>query len=1124
MHLEGKLGKSHFFIHQNQSNMKRILLLFSMLLFSAASLTGQSIRITGTVTDQSDGSTMPGVTIMIQGTTLGVITDMNGRYEISAAADAVLVFSFIGMRTLEVPVNGRSVINVSLEPDVRDIEGVVITALGISRERRALSYSVQGVSGEEISEAKEMNLVNSLSGVVSGVQVTSGGGAIGSSSRITIRGNSSFGGNQPLFVVDGTPVSNFATGVSQYGGADYGNAIMDIDPANIESVSVLKGGMAAALYGQNAANGVILITTKDGSRKPTPLGVNISTSVTFEDPYIFPAYQDEYGQGLNGSLFLYNRFLASNNLTEAQYSYQQYALERTFRYYNGRGGGLYDGRDESWGAKLDHGLKLPQFNSPYTLDQNGLPVYEHTPWVSNPSNTRDFFETGTTFDNTVEIFGAGDKTTARLGLSSMSSAGTIPNTDLTRYGVNFSGNIELSDRFDARATFNYVKNFSDNLPGGGYSSDNVMQSIGGWFGRQVDMQALKENWQTKDPFGYWYNWNQTYFSNPYFIVHEMPKKRDRDRLFGNFTLNYKLTDWITITSRIGNDYFSENRKETFADGSIGIGVTQGGRFSINERVNNEFNADLFVNFDRPIGESFRVDGLIGANYYNRTYRFQGMAANQLTVPNLFTIGNVSGTPTASMYESEVVTNSLFGSVNLAFRNFLFVNATARNDWSSTLPPDAWSYFYPSVGLGFVFTDAFGLEGDVLSFGKLRASWAEIGQATNPYSSIGTYGSAAATFKGVTQFFISRQLPPIQLKNETTTSYELGLEMAFFMNRLNFDVTYFNNLSRDQILGVNISPASGYSSMLINAGEIQNKGIELLVNGGILRNPNGLNWNVTVNWSKIENMVNELYGDLEAYQISNSWGGLTIEARPGKPYGTIMALGFARDDQGRVIVHPTNGRVLKTPVPVEVGNTTPDWLGGVRNSFSYKGLNMSFLVDMRMGGDIFSVTHWFGGYAGVAAFTTEKGYRENGVIVGQNILEDWGAVKAQTNAAGGIVYDENGFPVGSGVANDIVIPAQTYFFDFWGNQEASIIDGSFIKLREIAVGFEIPRSIIARTGFLRGASVSFIGRNIALLYTHKTNNINIDPETGFGVGNAGVGLEQYQIPSSRSLGFRINLSF
>jgi TonB-linked SusC/RagA family outer membrane protein len=1105
--------------------MKRVYFFcFMFLAFLTLGVNAQDRLVTGVVTDASDGSSLPGVTVLVRGTTIGTITDTNGRYEINVPAGGVLVFTFIGMTRQEIPVGDRTVINVAMSPDVAVLDEIVVTALGITRERKALSYSVQGVSGDELAEVKDMNLINSLSGRIAGVQVTSAGGAIGSSSRITIRGNSSFGDNQPLFVVDGVPISNFATGVSQWGGADYGNAVMDIDPANIESVTVLKGGMAAALYGQYAANGVVLITTKDGSGRRVPLGVNISSSVTFDNPYIFPAYQNLYGQGYNGSEYIYRQYLAANNLTESEYSYQQYSHDRSFRYYNGKGGGVYDGMDESWGPRLDAGLMLHQFNSPFTLDENGLPIYQATPWVSNPNNTRDFFETGLTFDNTFEIYGSADKTTARLGLSSMNASGTIPNTDLTRYSVNFSGNMDITDRFTARANLNYVKNFSDNLPGGGYDADNVMQSIGGWFGRQVDMESLRENWDTRDAFGQWYNWNHNYFSNPYFVAHRMLKSRDRNRVFGNFQLNYKINNWLNITGRIGNDYFGENRKSTWADGSVGVDVTQGGRFNINERVNNEFNADLFLNFDRQLSDDFRVDGLLGANYFNRQYRFQSMTASQLTVPDLFTIGNVIGSPTASMYRSQVVSNSVFGSVNISFRNYLFLNATGRNDWSSTLPKDAWSYFYPSVGLGFVFTDAFNLESNILSFGKLRGSWAQIGKATGPYNTLGVYLPAAATFKGVTQFFIDRSLPPVGLKNETTTSNEVGVELNFFMNRLNIDFTYFNNLSRDQILGIDISSASGYSSMLINAGEIQNQGVELLMMGKVLQNPNGFNWDVTLNWSKMENMVNELYGDIETYQISSSWGGLTIEARPGKPYGTIMGVGFARDEQGRVIVNPNNGRVMKTPVPIEIGNITPDWLGGIRNSFGYKNLSMSFLVDMRMGGDLFSVTHWFGGYAGVAQFTVDNNVREDGVIIGQNVLSDWGAVLAQTNENGGIVYDDDGFPVGSGVTNDMVITAQTYFGDFWGNQEASIIDGSFVKLREVSVSYNIPRSILNRAGFIRTAQISLVGRNMALLYKHKSNTINIDPETGFGVGNEGVGLEQYQIPSTRNIGFRINLGF
>lgn len=1102
--------------------MKRILILTGLMLFMGFSLFAQSIRVTGTVTSQTDGSTIPGVSVLVRGTTVGTVTDINGRYELQAPSNGALIFSFIGFLTREVAIQGREVINVSLEEEIFEIEGVIVTALGISRERRALSYSVQGVSGDDIAEVKDANLVNSLSGKVAGVQVTNASGAIGSSSRIIIRGNSSFGDNQPLFVIDGTPVSNFATSVDQYGGVDYGNAIMDLDPANIQSISVLKGGMAAALYGQQASNGVILITTKGGGGRSANLGVNVTSAVTFENPYIFPDYQNEYGQGYNGSEFLYQDYLAAQGLTEAEYSYQQYAYDRSFRYKNGAGAGRFDGVDESWGPRLDIGLMLPQFNSPYTLDANGNPVYESTPWISHPDNVKDFFNTGMTFDNNFEVYGSGDRTSARLGISSMNGTGTIPNTDLTRYSVMFNGDMDISPRFTANATINYVKNTSDNLPGGGYDVGNVMQSIGGWFGRQVDMQALEDNWDTKDPYGRWYNWNSNYHNNPFFTVNRLLRSRDRDRVFGNFMLTYKLTDWISLSGRIGNDFFSENRKEVNANGAIE--VQPGGNFNINDRAVNLFSGDLFLNFDRKIGDDFRVDGLLGANYYQYDERYQYLGASSLTVPDLFTIGNVAGNPSTAMSTRKSVSNSLLGSVNISFRNYLFLNATGRNDWSSTLPKDAWSYFYPSVGLGLIFTDAFGIESDILSYGKIRGSWAQIGKATSPYQTRGVYIPGSSTFRNVTQFYIDRQLPPVGLKNETTTSYEFGLEMAFLMNRVNFDFTYFNNLSRDQILGVDISPASGYGSMLINAGEIQNKGVELLLNAGIIRNQNGFNWDVTLNWAYIDNLVNELYGDLEAYQLSGSWSGLSIEARPGKPFGTIMGKGYARDAQGRVIINPNTGIAMLTPVPIEIGNIMPDWTGGFRNTFSYKNLSLSMLIDARWGGDLFSITDWFGAYAGVAGYTTEDGVRENGVVIGTNRLQEWGAVLAATNENGVIIYDDDGYPVGSGVANDILVSAQDYYESTYGNLEASIIDGSFIKLREISFGYTIPRSIVNQIGFLRSAQISIIGRNLALLYTHESNDIHIDPETGFGTTNSGMGLEQYQLPSSRSIGFKINLGF
>jgi TonB-linked SusC/RagA family outer membrane protein len=1096
--------------------MRKLSVFLVLMLFMGVSVMAQR-TITGTVTSSEDGSPIPGAAIVVKGTTLGTTTDIDGKYTLTVKDGAeALIVRFVGMVTKEVPLGASNVINVTLDPDMVDIEGVVVTALGITREKKALGYSVQDVKAEELTRTQDHNVVNLLNGKVAGVQITGSSGAVGSSSRIIIRGNSSFGNNQPLFVVDGTPISNTSSTVSQWGGTDFGNAAMDIDPNNIESVSVLKGGSAAALYGSRAANGVILITTKKGSKKKG-IGVNISSAVTFDQVAIMPKYQNEYGQGFNGSEYLYNQWLADNPGVD----YQTYSEQNSFAFYDGNWGGVNDGIDESWGPRLDIGLNLPQFNSPYTLDADGNPVYTATPWVSSPDNVKNFFETGLTFDNSIEINSTSDRGTVRLGLSNQDIKGAIPNTDLKKNSVNLAGSMNLSKRFKADAVINYVDNKSDNLPGGGYDENNVMQSLGGWFGRQVDMDALRDGYEDLNAFGNPYGWNSSYHNNPYWTVYKNTTSRDRDRMFGNFTLSYKLNDWLGIKTRIGNDYFTETRKHVVADGSIES--SNGGSFWQSQRINNEFNADLFLNFDKTFGD-IRVDGLLGANYMKRDYQYSLLQANELTVPDLYTISNARGGATTDMFMDEQVMNSVFGSVNISYKNFIYLSGTARNDWSSTLPMDNNSYFYPSVQASFLFNEAFELDPSFISFGQFRANWAQVGKATTPYQLFSTYSASTNPFNGISLYFVDRTLPPADLKNETTTSAELGLNMKFFNNRFGFDVTAYDAVSKDQILAVEIASSTGYNNMLLNAGEIENKGIEVLLDGAIFKSNKGFNWDIQFNWSKNVNTVNELTEGLEKLQIASSWGGMTIEARPDEAYGIMMGKGYARDDQGRIIVNPSSGLPMKTPVPVEIGNISPDWVGGVRNTFSFKGVSLSVLIDGRKGGDIYSVSDWFGAYAGVSEETAANNIREDGVIAGQNVMEDVDFVLAATDVDGNIQYDDEGFPLGSGVENDVRVAAQDYFANYWGNQEASIIDGSFIKLREVSLTYSLPSSVMNKVSFIQKVDLSVIGRNLALLYVDKSNDINIDPETGFGTSNSGMGLEQFQLPTTRSIGFKVNIGF
>ena len=1073
--------------------MRKFTVLLALLIFIGMQAVNAQREISGTVTSAGDGQPVPGATVVVKNTTIGTTTNVDGFFQLSVPEDTrVIVFSYVGMVSQEVELGASNVINSIMESDIMDIEGVVVTALGITREKKALGYSVQDIRGDDLEAAKENNIINSLTGKVAGVQVTSASGAIGASSRIVIRGNSSFGNNQPLFVVDGVPITNYSSDVSQWGGQDFGNAAMDLDPANIETVSVLKGANAAALYGSRAANGVVLITTKKGKTGVSKgIGVTYNMGIGLQNVAYTPLYQDKYGQGYGGSEYDAKAAgIDPSNIAE----YEAWSRENSFSYYDGAWGGVMDGIDESWGSRLDIGMNIPQFDSPLT-DPNDPDTRTATPFVSNPSNVKDFFQTGHTFDNNLSFVGGSEKASARLGLGYQNSVGTIPNTDLKKYSVNFNGNMELSKRWTAGVTATYVQNRSDNLPGGGYDENNIMQSIGSWFGRQVNMKSLEDNWETLDVFGNPYNWNRSYHNNPYWTVNKNTTSRIRNRVFGNVNLTWKITDYLRVMGRVGTDYFNETRKHVVAD--MSLESSHGGSFWQTDRRVQETNADLIFSYDQDVSEDWTVMANLGANYRNYTYNYGRVAAAELTVPDLFTIGNAQGNPSVSQYRSEKETNSIFGSVGIGWKRMLYLDVTGRNDWSSTLPSTAWSYFYPSVSLSWIFTESFDISPNVLTFGKIRGSYAVVGNDTDPYQINPTFGVSASPIYGVAQYFYARELPPLELIPEKSYSTEFGFDLKFLNNRIGVDYTYYSVRTENQIMAVDISNASGFNSMRLNAGEIKNWGSELMMIFKVLKSTNGLNWDITLNWAKNNNQVVELYGDLEALTIATSWGSVAVQAIPGEAYGVLKGNGYVRTD-GKITVGE-NGLPLKTPDPIILGNVVPDWTGGIRNTFRWKTWSLSFLFDGRKGGDIYSVTDWFGGYAGVTEETARDDIRENGFIVEDAVYAD-------------------------GSPNQTVVSATSYYENYWGLQEPSIIDGSFIKFRELVFGYEFPRELITRSGFITGCNISFYGRNLALVWRHKSNDVRIDPETGFGAGNAGMGLEQYQIPPVRELGLRFRFNF
>jgi len=1055
---------------------KRFLLLMSMLMLFNINLFSQSRAVTGTVTSAEDGSTLIGVTVVIKGTTSGVTTDADGEYNLMVTSEnTTLVFSFIGLKTKEIAVTAnKNSYDVILEPSDLNLDEFVVTAMGISRKKETLGYSVQDVSGDELAEVKPTNIVNGLSGKIAGVQITNATGAPGGASRIVIRGNGSFTDSEPLWVVDGTPFINFSADNGPMSGADFGNGALDIDPSNIESISVLKGANAAALYGSRAANGVILVTTKRG-KASKGFGVEVSSAITFDAYPYLPDYQNEYGGGSTGSEYYWNQHNAENG---TNLSYQQYAEQYGYNFVDGQGAGVNDATPSSWGPRLDAGLMLDQFTG------------ENQPWVSRPNNVRDFYETGITTDNSISVSNAGEFGSVRAFFNDNNVVGTLPNTDYRKHTFGFNSDVNLHERLKLSTNLNYVINKSDNLPAQGYYGDapNSPQTGVTFMPRQVDIKPLEENWNSVNEFGYPYNFGRGESPNPYLAARNT-NSRVRNRIYGNVVLDFKLTDWLTIRGRAGTDQYNENRKTRILEltyrATDGSGLN--GTFNDQNLMGEETNFDFMAMFDKSLGD-FRVDGTMGANMMTAKRMNNSIFANDLVVPNLFTISNAKGVQGVTQFESEKQIHGIYGAVNASYRDYLYLSLTARNDWSSTLPANERSYFYPSFSLGLVFTEALDISSDFFTFGKIRGGWASVGRDTSPYSIQPTYQPLGSPWEGNGIFTLPGTLPNQLLKPELSKSIEIGGNFKFFNNRIGLDISYYNVRNTNQILNVAVSQASGYNQVAINAGEIQNTGVEIILNTTPIQN-NDFSWDVDINWAKNNNSVNSLFGDLETYRMSSMWGA-NIEARPGQAFGTIIGNSYLRDDSGNIVV--SNSGRIRRENNQELGNITPDWIGGITNTFRYKNMSLRVLVDAKMGGDFVAGSIRWGGSGGALAFTAEDNLRETGHI--------WDAVTVD------------------GEPNTNRISAQQYISDYSRTVQNWVVDGSYVKLREVSLGYRF------RTPASYSVRLSLIGRNLSILYRHKENRYGLDPETGSGSGIAGLGYEQMQIPSARNIGARVTFSF
>jgi len=1052
-------------------------------LFTLQSATAQSVKISGVITDKATGQPVPGVSISVKGSSNGTQSSADGKFSLNAKPGDVLSVASIGYTSREFPVSRENpLLSIVLEESQNALSEVVVTALNIPKEKKSLGYAVQELKSKDISEAKEANLVNALAGKIAGVQVTNSQGDMGSS-RIIIRGETSISGNnQPLFVIDGVPVDNTQTlgntAISATAGSrDYANPISDINSEDIESISVLKGPNAAALYGSRAAAGVVLVTTKKG-KGSKGLGISINSNTSFSSLLILPDYQNSYGQGANGQ----------------------------FSFKDGAGGGLNDGVDESWGPRLD-GRLIPQFNS------NGTAV----PFVAHPDNVRDFFNTGRTLNNGISFSGTGEKFDYRLSYNNFDQTGVIPNSSQSKNSFLFNSSYKITPKLTLNTYANYVNSSADNLPGsGGKRATSTMLQFT-WFGRQVDVEQLKNY---RDANGNNINWNNSYYSNPYFIAYENTVGQVRNRLIGNVELNYKIIDGLSANFRTGNDNYTDRRKTKIAYGTNG---TPFGSYEEDAYTFNENNTEARLDYTKKLSKDFSLDVLLGGNMRTSTLENNDQLASKLAVAGLYTLSNSRDPLISYNYYTKQKVYSAFSSAQLGFRNYAYLNLTARNDWSSTLPVENRSYFYPSVNGSFILTEAFDIKSDVLSYAKLRGGWSKVGKDASPYQLINTNGFLAPFDGNPQQYANDVDLNP-NLKPETTKSTEAGFELGFFKNRIRFDASVYNTNSVNQILSLDVSTATGYKSKLVNGGTINNKGVELQLGFTPIKTKN-FTWDINTNFSSNKSRVKSLYGNIQSYVLGTD-GTVQILAAIGQPYGSIFGTAYERNAAGDIIVNADGTPAISASKKI-LGKYTPDWLGGITNSFTYKRINLSVLVDAHVGGKIYSGTNATGTYTGVLASTLPGRGTENGGLSyyypGNDNTGKAVQITAGSAAPGGAtVYDDGMVFKGvlaNGTANSTIIPASQYYKATTNADETAVYSATYVKLREVKLGYTLPQQWIKSIG-LQSATFSVVGRNLLIIHKEVPN---IDPETAFNTGN-GQGLEDLTLPGVRNIGFNLNLKF
>ncbi|MGH1337649.1 MAG: SusC/RagA family TonB-linked outer membrane protein [Aureispira sp.] len=1041
-------------------------------------------RLSGKVMDQESQEPIFGALIYEKNTTTSAVSTDDGVYELTVSSDtATVVFTYLGMTNLEVQLKGNTNLDVVLTYSTASLKEVVVTALGIERQKKALGYATQEIDGATLQNVRQENLINGLAGRVAGVQITNGSTGIGSSSHIFIRGQSSLSGNnQALFVVDGIPISNeliannTETSAAGFQEVDYGNGAGEISPDDIASINILKGPSATALYGARAANGVVVIETKSGKNK-RGIGVSINSSVTAESILRLPEYQNEYGQGV-GTDFAY----VDGN--------------------TGDGGSIL-----SYGPRLD-GRLVPQFDGTSigpngetlrggdVISRNGAPITA-TPWVARPNNVRDFFQTGVTFINNVALTGANDKGHFRISYTNLNNKGIVPGTDLGRHSFSVSGGYNLTERLSVKTYINYINSSSNNRPATGYGSENIMYLFT-WMGRQSNVSSLKEYWQRGQEGLAQYNYNYAWMDNPYFAMTENQNGFGKHRILSNTSLNYTITEGLNLRFRNGLDYYNDLRtsKRAFSTQRF-----RNGAYREDQVIFSEFNTDFLLSYEKKLSEDWQFSIALGGNMMNQQLRYGSTTANELSVPGIYNFNNSRVPLAIDQYQQQKQILSLYALGQVSYKSFLFLDMTVRNDWSSTLPINNNAYAYYSFALSGIISDMVQLP-KAFSLVKVRASIASVGNDTDPYNLNNTFafGQLYGANPTVTN---SSTLLNSQLLPERTTAYEFGTDLRFFQGRFNVDVTYYNNLSTNQIIELPTSTASGYVSRIANGGQIRSEGLEAIVSATPVRTKD-FQWNLFANFSRNVSTVVALPEGIEQYVTGYSrvydrsdrsvFFIATEGGRVGDMYGTGL-----KEVNGQQ-VYDANGNPVKDPELRLLGNYNPDFILGFGTEVSWKGLSLGMLWDWRQGGTIVSRTLAIASTSGVLSNTLVG--RETGVV-GDGVVN----VGTEDNP--------------NYVPNTTAISANNYYGQYYDrdNEANALYDASYLKLREVRLSYALPQRLVQRLHFT-GIRFSLIAKNLAIF----TENPHFDPELAAMQGrNFAFGVEDMSYPSSRSFGLSIQLT-